>query len=116
MLIVLFVCGWRLNEDFRELWKRISRKTRHSVAFDTATLITKAAKRLADSEKLAAPRISMQTAALTLTRGSAETTLRVARQDAPATYKNYTVPDLIAYTSQATELTRSTISQILVAS
>lgn len=88
----------------------------YSVAFNTATLITHAARRLADSEKLTAPRISVQKAALTLTTGGAETTLLVARQDAPATYKNYTVPDLIAYVQQATELTRSTISQILVAS
>ena len=108
--------GWRLNEDFQELWKRISHLTRYSVAFNTATLITNAAKRLADSEKLAAPRISVQKAALTLTTGGAETTLLVARQDAPAAYKNYTVPDLIGYVQQATELTRSTISQILVAS
>jgi type III restriction enzyme len=106
---------WR-SPDFDELWKRISHLTRYSVAFNTATLIANAAKRLAASEKLAAPRISVQKAALTLTTGGAGTTLLVARQDAPPPYKNYTVPDLIGYVQQATELTRSTISQILVAS
>ena len=107
--------GWRLNEDFQAIWKRIAHQTRYSVAFDTAALIERAAKRLRDGEKLAAPRIAVQKAALALTTGGAQTQLLVARQD-EAAYRSYAVPDLIAYIQQSTELTRSTIAQILVRS
>ncbi len=107
--------GWRLNEDFQNIWKRISHQTRYSAAFDTAALIERAAKRLAEGEKLAAPRVTVQKAALALTTGGAETQLLVARQD-EGVYRSYAVPDLIAYIQQATELTRSTIAQILVRS
>ena len=107
--------GWRLNEDFQAIWKRIAHQTRYSVAFDTAALIERAAKRLGDGEKLAAPRIAVQKAALALTTGGAQTQLLVARQD-EAAYRSYAVPDVIAYIQQSTELTRSTIAQILVRS
>ena len=107
--------GWRLNADFQEIWKRIAHQTRYSVAFDTAALIERAAKRLAEGEKLAAPRIAVQKAALALTTSGAETQLLVARQD-DAAYRSYAIPDLIAYIQQSTELTRSTIAQILVRS
>ncbi|MCA3044147.1 MAG: DEAD/DEAH box helicase family protein [Rhodocyclaceae bacterium] len=107
--------GWKLNEDFQEIWKRIQHKTRYSVAFDTGALIEKSAKRLAESEKLVAPRIAVQKAALAITAQGAETQLLSARQD-EAEYRVYSVPDLIGYIQRATELTRSTIAQILMQS
>ena len=107
--------GWRLNEDFQEIWKRIQHKTRYAVAFDTRTLIAKSAKRIAESEKIVAPRISVQKAALTLSAEGATTQLLVARQDAAA-YHTHAVPDMISTIQQATELTRHTIAQILIAS
>ena len=107
--------GWRLNEDFQEIWKRIQHQTRFSVAFETSTFIDKAAKRLAESEKLVAPRIAVQKAAVSITASGTQTQLLVARQD-DAAYRAYSVPDLIGYIQRATELTRSTISQILIRS
>jgi type III restriction enzyme len=107
--------GWKLNEDFHEIWKRIQHQTRYSVAFDTEDLIGKAAKRLASSEKIVAPRIAVQKAAVAITTQGAETQLLAARQD-EAAFQSYAVPDLIGYVQRATELTRSTISRILLES
>ena len=105
--------GWQLNADFQALWKRIAHMTRYSVAFDTDALIKRAAKRLAESAPLVAPRIGVTRVGVTLTTAGVTTDILGVRQ-ARAQYRAFAVPDLIAYIQQATELTRSTIAQILI--
>ena len=52
--------GWRLNEDFKELWRRIKHKTRYAVDYKTPELIEKASQNLAGKEKISASKISIQ--------------------------------------------------------
>jgi type III restriction enzyme len=107
--------GWRLNEDFKAIWDKICHKTRYSVAFNTATLISAAAQRLAEEEKLKTPKINASKAEIFFTGEGAQTKLLTVRQDHTA-YGAVTIPDLIGYVQQATELTRSTIGKILLGS
>jgi type III restriction enzyme len=104
--------GWRLNDEFKAIWEKIAYKTRYSVAFSTAKLIEAAAKRLTESEELTTPKINALKASVYFTSEGAQTRLLSVSQDRVA-YGAVAMPDLIGYVQQATELTRSTIGEIL---
>ncbi|MDB5735347.1 MAG: type restriction protein res subunit [Alphaproteobacteria bacterium] len=104
-----------LREDFRELWGRISQKTRYRVAFETADLIDRAVNRLKAME-----RISPLT--MTATRVDVDFTLagiqadRLLENDTQLLQGPTVLPDIIAYLQKETELTRHTLVEILKAS
>jgi len=60
--------GWRLNEDFKELWSRIKHKTRYAVTFDTADLIREAGKRLAEAPKIEPAKIIVSKSGVNITK------------------------------------------------
>lgn len=107
--------GWRLNADFKELWARIKHKTRYAVAYETATLIENAAKRLKGMEKIEPARIMVQRAGVGMNKNGLSTTLLAVNQ-ARADYAAVQIPDLLSYLQGKTELTRSTLAQILIQS
>lgn len=107
--------GWKLNEDFKEIWERIKHKTRFSVEFDTAALIERAAKRIRESEKIETPRVRAEKARLQLSHDGVGTQVIGVRENETG-YRAYSVPDLIAYLQKSTELTRTTIAQMLLKS
>ncbi len=107
--------GWQLNPHFQEIWERIKHKTRYAVAFDTDALVSRAAKRLAESPRLTTPRIEAHKVSVALTTAGVETRLLGVREERTG-YRKFSVPDLISYVQQTTELTRSTISKILIQS
>jgi len=108
--------GWQENPHFQAIWQRIRHKTRYSVQFDTPALIERAAKRIADSPPLTAPRIGAQKAALRLSGDGVSTQVLAVREATPEAPRAYAIPDLIATLQQGTELTRSTIAEILLRS
>ncbi|MDP2785261.1 MAG: restriction endonuclease, partial [Sulfurimicrobium sp.] len=107
--------GWRLNEDFKELWARIKHKTRYAVDYQTATLITNAAERLKGMEKIEPARIVVQRAGVGMGKNGLSTTLLAVNQ-AKADYATARIPDLLSYLQGKTELPRSTLAQILIQS
>lgn len=107
--------GWQLNADFLALWERIKHKTRYSVRYKTATLVALAAKAVADMPTIERPKIRVQKASLNMTQKGIDTTM-LAAQESTAAYSTLQVPDLISYIQRETELTRTTIAEILIQS
>ncbi len=110
--------GWRLNEDFKELWSRIKHKTRYAVDYQTPVLIERAANNLAARDKITKNRMSVQKGGLGMSgKGVGTQLLSVREAEAEADdYRTINVPDLLGYLQTKTELTRKTISEILIRS
>ena len=108
--------GWRLNEDFKELWKRIKHKTRYAVEYQTPMLVERASKNLADKEKITAARISIQKSGIQITGEGLDTKLLTVREAEAKDYRDIHVPDLLGYLQAKTELTRKTLAEILIQS
>ena len=107
--------GWRLNEDFKELWSRIKHRTRYAVDYTTADLIAKAAMRLAGMDKIEPAKIQVQKVGIEID-GEGLTTRLLATTRAQLEYQACKIPDLLGYLQSKTELTRSTLAQILIQS
>ncbi len=107
--------GWRLNENFKGLWARIKHKTRYAVDYQTANLITNAAERLKGMEKIEPAKIMVQRAGVGMDKNGLTTTLLAVNQT-KADYAAVQIPDLLSYLQGKTELTRSTLAQILIQS
>ena len=108
--------GWRLNEDFKELWKRIKHKTRFAVDYQTPQLVERASKNLADREKISASKISIQKSAIQISGGGLDAKLLTVREAEAKKYQTIRVPDVLGYLQAKTELTRTTLAEILIGS
>ncbi len=104
-----------LSEDFRELWERISQKTRYRVDFPTEALIAKAVAVFKDEPAVAAPQISVTRSQVAFSAAGVEEAPRASRIAALAGYRPL-LPDIIGYLQRETELTRSTLAEILTQS
>ena len=107
--------GWKLDENFKALWERIKHKTRYAVAYESRVLIETAARRLANMDKIAPAKILVQKAEVAMDdRGVGTMPLRVSH--AQGNYATWKIPDLLGYLQGKTELTRSTLAEILIRS
>jgi type III restriction enzyme len=100
-----------LDEGFKDLWKRISQRTRYRVNFKTEELVNVAAGRLRKASKIEPIRIETTKAELKFSQAGIEGSKlaeRVADLDGPAI-----LPDLLAYLQNETDLTRRTIVEII---
>ena len=102
-----------LSEDFRQLWERISQKTRYRVEFPTKELISRAARVLKDEPEVSTPQISVRKSEVTFSAQGVEETPRASRPVTPTDYRQ-AVPDIIGYLQRETELTRTTLVDILI--
>lgn len=104
-----------LSPEFRELWERISQKTRYRVEFSTEALVEKAVAIFQDEPEVSAPRISVTKSQIVFSAEGVEEAPRASRHAALADYRP-PLPDVIGYLQRETELTRSTLAEILVRS
>lgn len=108
--------GWHLNEDFKALWSRIKHKTRYAVDYNTSELIGRVTKNLAARDKIVPPKISIQKSGIQITDQGLDTQLVAVREAEAKDYQTSKVPDLLGYLQAKTELTRKTLSEILIKS
>lgn len=108
--------GWRLNEDFKELWSRIKHKTSFAVDYQTEVLVERAAKNLAARDKIAPSRISVQKSGIVMSGDGVGAKLLGVREAEAKDYSAINVPDMLGYLQSKTELTRKTIAGILMRS
>ena len=108
--------GWRLNEDFKELWGRIKHKTRYAVDYQTDALIEHAASNLAARDKIIQSRIKIQKGGIGMSGEGVGTQLLSVRETEADDYRAINIPDLLGYLQTKTELTRKTIAEILIRS
>lgn len=101
-----------LNEDFKSLWEKISRKTRYHVEFDTNTLIDKAVLKIKEMEKIAPVKILIDKTGVHVTQAGIEED-RVVFSKTVTVKPHDCLPDILAYLQRETELTRATLVEIL---
>jgi len=104
-----------LSEEFQALWERISQKTRYHVEFSTDELIAAAARVLRNEPEVSAPQVVVKKSEVVISSAGVEEAPRATRPGMRATDLP-PVPDVIGYLQRETELTRSTIVAILIAS
>lgn len=106
---------WRLDPYFLELWERIKHKTRYTVNFTTQVLIEDAVKLLKEQPPIEKPTFSIEVAEASITRDGVATTIVSVDEEQIKDY-NVSIPDMLSYLQRETELTRSTIAEILIRS
>lgn len=103
--------GFEADPLFLAIWEKLKTKTTYRVNYDTATLIEKASKAIKQLPNIMAPAIR-----------SVKTEVIIAKEGISTNYKgdklashnsDYIIPDILSYIQNRTELTRSTILQIL---
>lgn len=103
--------GFEADPAFLEIWEKLKGKTTYRVKYDTAVLIQNAAKAVKEMPVINAPSVR-----------SVKTEVVLTDEGVSANYKgdklskaksDYIIPDYLNYIQNRTELTRSTIYEIL---
>lgn len=104
-----------LDPEFESFWNAINTKTIYSVKYSTEELIIKASEAVMKMEKVKAPQIRTMTADIEVLEKGVSSQL--VHTGAPVyAEKSKKVPDIITYIQNKTELTRSSIYEILISS
>jgi len=101
----------QLAPDFQELWARIRPRTTYRVEFETDQLVGLAAPAIQNMEKIDPAQINVSTGGVHLKKAGVQTQAVSALRET-VLYRG-SLPDLIAYLQNETELTRSTLVRIL---
>lgn len=104
--------GFDADPGFLEIWERIKSKTTYRVNYDTNELITLAAKAVRDLPEIKAPSIRSTKIGITMTGEGVDTQYVGEKVES---YEGYAwkIPDVLGYIQSKTELTRSTLLDIL---
>lgn len=101
-----------LNEEFRTLWEQINKKTRYAVEFDTEDLIQRSVAKIQKMERIQPVRIFVDKTDLEITKAGVEGG-RVSDNRTIQVRRHNNLPDIIAFLQRETELTRSTLVEVL---
>ncbi len=101
-----------LSSDFAELWARIKPRTTYRVEFDTGVLIDRAVDEIKKMPTIEVP-VLTYTAGLVAPSKSHVATTGMAVNEMKRHYGARPMPDILAYLQNETELTRSTLVDIL---
>lgn len=101
-----------LSPEFRALWDRIKPRTTYRVEFETSKLVELAVDGVKRMGRIDNPRIRVTAGAIEIERGGV-CTRAVSAAEERVEYGRRPVPDVLAYLQNETELTRSTLVQIL---
>ncbi|MHB8207436.1 restriction endonuclease [Mucilaginibacter sp.] len=104
--------GFEADPKFLEIWGKIKFRTRYSVSYNTDDLITLAAKAVKDMPETKKPTIRSTKKRLLITDEGVEGLL-VSDSGNDSYGLTFDIPDMLAYIQAKTELTRSTILDIL---
>lgn len=100
------------SEAFMEIWNKIKYCTRYSVKYDTADLMVIAAKAVKEMPETKKPTIRSTKKKVLITDDGVEGQL-VSDSGDDSYGLRFEIPDMLAYIQGKTELTRSTILEIL---
>ncbi len=103
-----------LDPDFAALWERISHQTRYRVEFSTPDVVQKSARLLHEKPNVSEPMIGVTRTLLETPEDGIGGTTLAARTINLRDYRP-PLPDVIGYLQRETELTRSTLAEILIA-
>jgi len=100
-----------LDEDFKVLWDKINKKTRYRVSYDSNHLIETCVKEIANIPKIEPIKLHTYKTIQSITRKGVDPQLVGERVE--EVHVEYKLPDIVSYIQRETELTRSTIVEIL---
>lgn len=103
--------GFTLNPEFKELWRRIAKKTRYSVNLDSEDLIKQCTDEI-NKLTLETIKIKVERVAISLDSDYSIKTTFVG-DEAEETEETFAIPDIINVLSEETNLTRETVSKIM---
>lgn len=101
-----------MGEDFKKLWDRISQKTRYRVEFSTKELIDKAVERIKAMDRIQPLVISAQKVAVSVEHSGVAPS-QVLDRKVSTSRRTGKLPDILGQLQRETELTRSTLAEIL---
>lgn len=106
-----------LSPEFKELWDKIKYKTTYRVDFDAEALLEECAKSLADEAKLVVtyPKYIFGRGKVNVTQGGVTITDEKNNTE-PFTFDDFSLPDVIGYLQNETNLTRRTLAEMLIRS
>ncbi|UZH55840.1 DEAD/DEAH box helicase family protein [Salinimicrobium tongyeongense] len=104
--------GFEADPKFLEIWEKIKQRTKYRVDYKTSELINAAAKAVKELPPVKAPSIRSTKVSIGMDEKGIETTYA---GDKVESYENYgwQIPDVLGYIQSKTELTRSTVYEIL---
>ena len=100
------------SPQFEALWNKIKPKTTYRVEFTTDDLVTRAVAAIKMMSKIEAPKISVIAGKLNVVKGGVDAQLIGAGTETISVPAR-SLPDVLAYLQNETELTRSTLVRIL---
>jgi type III restriction enzyme len=103
--------GFQADPKFLEIWERIKSRTYYRVAYNTNELIKAASKAVNKNEEIKKPRIKSVKVGIILEDPGVNYEVRGSK--VLETVKDHEIPDVLGYIQSKTELTRSTILEIL---
>ncbi|MCP5054840.1 MAG: type III restriction endonuclease, partial [bacterium] len=101
-----------LNDDFNILWQKINKKTRYSVQFDTAELVSRTVAKIKKMKPIEPVRIFVDKTEVDIREAGVEGVKSFGGRMITARPHNH-LPDILAFLQGETELTRSTLVDIL---
>jgi type III restriction enzyme len=101
-----------LRSDFKELWERISKRTKYRVSLSTDELVGVAARAIADAGQIEPPKVRVQVVELEHSPAGIAADKHVD-QHAYDTAMPLFLPDILADLQNETDLTRATLVRIL---
>lgn len=104
-----------LNDDFKVLWDKISQKTRYSVEFETRKLIELASLKIKNMAEIKTVQIEITKRDLEIKESGLEGG-RITSNRTHLVTNEQPLPDIVAFLQRETELTRSTLVEIIKAS
>ena len=106
-----------LSEDFRELWDKIKYKTTFRVDFDVKELVKECAKQIQNNLTVGKIKIDYTKAKSKISKAGVEIIDDSIHTDTLSSdMVDFTLPDIITYIQNETNLTRRDIAQILIQS
>ncbi len=104
--------GIKLTPEFKALWDKIKPRTTYRVEFSTDDLVARAVTAIKAMDTIQAPKITVTTGKVAVKRGGVEANVLAVTDDSSAS-GSLTLPDILAYLQNETQLTRSTLVRIL---
>lgn len=103
---------WELDQNFLDLWNRIKHKTEYKVEYDTAELVARSSKAVKTMPSVSKPQIQRTKTEVKITNDGVGGVIK-SSSERTVLGVSYDIPDFLGYIQQKTELTRSTIAQII---
>ena len=104
--------GFEADPKFLEIWEQLKKRTTYRVDYNTQDLIVSASKAVKDLPEIKAPSIRSTKVKIDMTDEGVETMYAGDKVESYGGY-SWKIPDVLGYIQSKTELTRSTIQEIL---